>query len=453
VATEITLPRLGQGMESGTIVRWLKAEGDAVDRDEPIYEVDTEKVTQEVESPVAGVLLKILVAEGAEVPVGEPLCFIGEAGEVLPAMPEAPNGHVETAAEPSSPDAPAEADAGLVASAEAPAPAAAAELERARGQEEAARAAEAPAAEPAAATSAASGEGRVKASPLARRMARERGIELGSVRGTGPDGRIVAEDLERLAAAVVAKESAAAPATPPAAAAEPAEAAEPEFETVKLTGMRRTIARRLVEAWEAPHFSISLGADMRQLIELREALVERAPEGGPKPTYSDVITKLCAVALLDHPTVNANYVDGEIHIFRTANIGMAVAVPNGLVVPVLRTVEVKTVPQLAAERVEIVGRTRENKLVPEDFVGGTFTISNLGMFGIERFVAVINPPQVAILAVGGIEERVVAEKGQPVVRPRMDLTLSCDHRALDGATAAQFLRDLKGLLEEPGLAL
>ncbi len=438
MATEITLPRLGQGMESGTIVRWLKAEGDTVERDEPIYEVDTEKVTQEVESPVAGVLLKILVGEGTEVPVGEPLCFVGEAGEQLPAETARPVDQSEASAETGIETAGEEtAEPALaVPVAAAPAPLEAAAL---------------PAPDE---TAVASPDERVKASPLARRMARERGIELASVKGTGPDGRIVAEDLERLAAAGVAKQVAATPADVPAVAAEPvAETIEPEFETVKLTGMRRTIARRLVEAWEAPHFSISLSADMRQLIELREALVERTPEGGAKPTYSDVITKLCAVALLEHPTVNANYVDGEVHIFRTANIGMAVAVPNGLVVPVLRTVEAKTVPELAVERVEIVGRTRENKLVPEDFVGGTFTISNLGMYGIERFVAVLNPPQVAILAVGGIEERVVAEAGQPVVRPRMDMTLSCDHRALDGATAAQFLRDLKGLLEEPGLAL
>jgi pyruvate dehydrogenase E2 component (dihydrolipoamide acetyltransferase) len=437
VATEITLPRLGQGMESGTIVRWLKAEGDTVERDEPIYEVDTEKVTQEVESPIAGVLLKILVPEGTEVPVGEALCFMGEAGEQLAveAMPSVEE--VEAPAEPAVTEP-------VLAAAE---PAAAEPVAAAPAAVEAA----APVAPEAAPPS--PGE-RVKASPLARRMARERGIELGSVKGTGPDGRIVAEDLERLAAAAAARKAAPAPAeAPPAAPAPILAALEPEFETVKLTGMRRTIARRLVEAWEAPHFSISLSADMRQLIELREALVERAPEGGAKPTYSDVITKLCSVALLEHPTVNATYVDGEVHIFRTANIGMAVAVPNGLVVPVLRAVESKTVAELAAERVEIVGRTRANKLVAEDFVGGTFTISNLGMYGIERFVAVINPPQVAILAVGGIEERVVAENGQAVVCPRMDMTLSCDHRALDGATAAQFLRDLKGLLEEPGLAL
>jgi pyruvate dehydrogenase E2 component (dihydrolipoamide acetyltransferase) len=286
------------------------------------------------------------------------------------------------------------------------------------------------------------------------------------VTGTGPDGRIVAEDVERLTASAAAPPAAEAaevrapsaePAEAPPPKAEPAPAAagaiEPEYTAVKLAGMRRTIARRLSEAWQAPHFSLSLSADMRRVIELREALVARTPEGEAKPTYSDIITKLCAVALLRHPPVNANFVDGEVRLFQTANIGMAVAVPNGLVVPVLRTVEAKTIAALAADRVELVSRTRANKLVPEDFVGGTFTVSNLGMYGIERFVAVLNPPQVAILAVGGIEERVVAEDGQPAVRPRMDMTISCDHRGLDGATAAEFLRDLKGLLEEPALAL
>ena len=257
--------------------------------------------------------------------------------------------------------------------------------------------------------------------------------------GTGPDGRIVAEDVERAAAA-----------PPWEAKPVPVEAAA---ETIALTSIRRTIARRLSEAWQAPHFAIALSVDMRRAIELRERLVERTEEGEPRPTYSDILTKLAALALLRHPDVNAHYDGSEIHRFRTANLGMAVAIPQGLVVPVIKGCEQLSMPEIAAARADLVARTRSGDLKPDDLEGGTFTISNLGMYGIERFFAVLNPPQVAILAVGAIEDRVVAEEGQPVVRPRMEMTLSCDHRGLDGATASEFLGTLKSYLEEPGLAL
>lgn len=406
MATEVTLPRLGQGMESGTIVRWLKAEGDEVAQDEPLYELDTEKVTQEVESPATGVLLRIVAPEGSEVPVGAPICVIGAVGE-----------EVVVSASP----APA-----------AQAPAAA----------PAAPAAEAPKVE-------AAPDGRVKASPLARRMAKERGVDLAAVVGTGPDGRVVAEDVER-AAAGEAPAAAPVPAATPAVAPVPAPA---EAETVKLSRVRRTIARRLSEAWQAPHFAVSMTADMSRVVQLRETLVARTPEGAARPTYSDILTKVCAVALLRHPALNAHYVDGEIRRFPTVNVGMAVAIPDGLVVPVLRGVEAQTVPALAAARQELVARTRAGELTPADVDGGTFTISNLGMYGVERFFAVLNPPQVAILAAGAIGDHPVVEAGEVVVRPRMEMTLSCDHRAVDGATASEFLRTVRELLEEPGLAL
>jgi len=393
-------------MESGTIVRWLKAEGDEVAQDEPLYELDTEKVTQEVESPATGVLLRIVAPEGSEVPVGAPICVIGAVGE-----------EVVVSASP----APA-----------AQAPAAA----------PAAPAAEAPKVE-------AAPDGRVKASPLARRMAKERGVDLAAVVGTGPDGRVVAEDVER-AAAGEAPAAAPVPAATPAVAPVPAPA---EAETVKLSRVRRTIARRLSEAWQAPHFAVSMTADMSRVVQLRETLVARTPEGAARPTYSDILTKVCAVALLRHPALNAHYVDGEIRRFPTVNVGMAVAIPDGLVVPVLRGVEAQTVPALAAARQELVARTRAGELTPADVDGGTFTISNLGMYGVERFFAVLNPPQVAILAAGAIGDHPVVEAGEVVVRPRMEMTLSCDHRAVDGATASEFLRTVRELLEEPGLAL
>jgi pyruvate dehydrogenase E2 component (dihydrolipoamide acetyltransferase) len=417
-------------MESGTIVRWLKSEGDRVDRDEPLYELDTEKVTQEVEAGVSGVLLKILAREGEELEVGRPIAIIGEPGEEVAATDGA-----AAAERPAEPAAEPEAkDAALAQSAEAPAPAPAQEPERERGREAAAMKAAAQQARPAPAEGA-----RVKASPLARRIARERGVDLRRVAGTGPEGRIVAEDVERAASA-------------PAWEVKPIPVTE-RSETVKLTSVRRTIARRLTEAWQAPHFAISRTADVRRTIELRERLVQRTEEGAPRPTYSDVLTKLCAIALLRHRAVNAHFEGDSIRIFNTVNVGIAVAIPGGLVVPVIHGVETLTIPQIAAARSDLVERTRASKLKPEDLEGGTFTITNLGMYGVDRFFAVLNPPQVAILAVGAIEDRVVARDGEAVVRPCMELTLSCDHRGLDGATAAEFLRTLTELLEEPGLAL
>jgi pyruvate dehydrogenase E2 component (dihydrolipoamide acetyltransferase) len=437
MATEVTLPRLGQGMEAGTIVRWLKAEGDSVARDEPLYELDTEKVTQEVEAPVAGVLLRILVPEGQEIAVGRPICFIGEAGEEIPA----PSGDGAGGAEVVAPVEPAAKDEGLAASAEAPAPAPSRDDDRRAGAAAAEEAAttEELADVPAAPAPEGREAERIKASPLARRIAKERGIDLRRVEGTGPEGRIVAEDVER---------SAAAP--PWEAKPVPLEAAA---ETVQLTSIRRTIARRLTEAWQAPHFAISMSADMRRSMELRERLVEQTPEGAARPTYSDIVTKLCALALLRHPDVNAHYEGDAVRRFQTANVGFAVAVPNGLVVPVIPSCERKSIAELATDRVDLVERTRSGALEPSDLEGGTFTISNLGMYGVERFFAVLNPPQVAILAVAAIQDAVVAEDGVAVVRPRMEMTLSCDHRALDGATASEFLGTLKAFLEEPGLAL
>ena len=398
-------------MESGTIVRWLKAEGDTVEKGEVLYELDTEKATQEVEAEASGVLLKILAGEGEEIEVGKTIAVIGEPGEEVAAAAPEP--------EAEEPAAPAEA------------PAAKAEAEAPPEPE--------PEPEPAPAARSENG-GRVKASPLARRIARERGIDLSSLSGTGPEGRIVAEDVER-----------AEKVAPAVAAAAPV--ATGEVEVVPLTGMRKAIARRMTEAWAAPVFQITMTADMTAAIRLREGLVARMAEGDAKPTYSDILTKVCAVALRRHPAVNALFAGDEVHLMPTANVGIAVAVPNGLVVPVLRSCETKTIPQLANERAELVGRTRAGNLRQDDLEGGTFTVSNLGMYGVERFVAVLNPPQAAILAVGAIEERAVVRDGEVVARPVLELTLTCDHRTVDGATGSEFLRTVKQFLEDPGLAL
>jgi pyruvate dehydrogenase E2 component (dihydrolipoamide acetyltransferase) len=408
MATEVKLPRLGQGMESGTIVRWLKGEGEPVKKREPLYELDTDKVTQEVEAEADGVLLKILIQEG-EVDVGTTIAVIGKEGEevTLEAVTAPPRGNggrqsAETrAAEPEP--APVEA---------APAPA--------------------PATAPRA-------DGRVKASPLARRIARERGVDLTTVVGTGPEGRIIAEDVEQ---------AAAAPAAAPRIAPPPA-----EVEVVELTSTRRTIARRLTEAWQAPVFQLGVSVDATELLALRERFVEQVAEGDAKPTVNDLLTKLVAVALVRHRAVNATFSGDAIQRHPAAHVGIAVAAPNGLVVPVVRDADRLTVQEIARARAGLVGRARDGKLRREDLDGGTFTISNLGMYGVEQFVAVLNPPQVAILAVGAVKPTPVVIDGEIDVAPVLQLVLTCDHRAIDGADGAEFLRTLVALVEQPALAL
>jgi pyruvate dehydrogenase E2 component (dihydrolipoamide acetyltransferase) len=422
MATDVKLPRLGQGMESGVIVRWLKAEGDPVTRGEPLYELDTDKVTQEVEAELDGVLTKIVVPEG-EVAVGATIAIVetnGEAPAEPVEAPAAPPG--EAATEPG-------ATAPRAATAEEPAASSQAE---AQPRETVSQAPPAPPHR----------EGRVKASPLARRIARERGVDLAALTGTGPDGRILAEDVEKAATRV------AAPAAPPAVAAPPA-----EVEVVQLTSVRKTIARRLTEAWAAPVFQLGVTADMTEALALREKLVARLAEGDVKPTVNDVLVKLTAVALVRHTAVNATFAGEEIHRYPSAHVGIAVAAPQGLVVPVIRDAERRTVEEIARARADLVGRSRDNKLTLADLAGGTFTISNLGMFGVEQFVAVLNPPQVAILAVGAVKEEPVVRDGEVDVAPILRLTLTCDHRAIDGADGAAFLQTLVALVEQPALAL
>ncbi len=400
MATEVILPRLGQGMESGTIVRWLKSEGDAVEKGEPLFELDTDKVTQEVEAEASGVLLKIAVATG-EVPVGKTVAFIGSEGEAVP----------EIAAEkPASDNLPQ-------ALSEAPA-------------------APEPVREPEVATN-----GRVKASPLARRLAREKGLDLQGISGTGPEGRIVAEDVERAEAG-----------TPKPASDKLSQAtfARGETERVPLTNIRKTIARRLTEAWQVPVFQLQASADMTAA----NALVAKLREREVRVTVTDVLTKVAASALMRHREVNAEFTEDAILRHPSAHVGIAVAAPQGLVVPVIRNAERLSLAEIAAARADVVGRARDNKLRAEDLEGGTFTISNLGMYAVESFTAVLNPPQAAIVAVGATADRVVpGEGGELVVRPMLTLTATFDHRAVDGAPAAAFLQTLKESLEDPGLAL
>ena len=405
MATEIKLPRLGQGMESGTIVKWLKSEGEQVEKGEPLYELDTDKVTQEVEADASGVLLRIAVQEG-EVPVGRTIAVIGEAGENVAAR------EVEDDKQEEGSPAPER------------------EAERARGRAAPARP------EPQEAPSRT--DGRVKASPLARRIARERGIDLAQVRGTGPEGRVVAKDVEHAEVA-----PAAAPAGVPVAAG--------EVESRPLSNIRRTIARRLTQAWAAPVFQLTLSADMSRANALLGKLRERNPD--VRITVTDILTKVCASALVRHRDVNVQYTEDAVLVFPTANVGLAVAAPAGLIVPVIKSAERRSIVEIAAARTDLVQRANAGKLQSSDLEGGTFTISNLGMYGVEQFVAVLNPPQAAILAVAATEERVVVVDGVPAVRPMMTMTGTFDHRAVDGAAGADFLRSVKDALEEPGLAL
>ena len=404
MATEVKLPRLGQGMESGTIVKWLKSEGDSVEKGGPLYELDTDKVTQEVEAEASGVLLKIAVQEG-EVEVGRTIGVIGEEGE---AVADAPSG-----------DANGDAPAG-------------------EKEEKAAPEAPKPQAEPEQPAAAAT-NGRVKASPLARRIARERGIELSAISGTGPDGRIVAEDVEKAQAGESAP--AAAAAAPPSG----------EVESRPLSNVRKTIARRLTQAWTVPAFQLTVSADMTRANEL----VQRQRELNPdvRITLTDVITKVSAHALMRHRDMNVQFADDSLLVFPSADVGIAVAAPQGLVVPVVRGAERLTIAQIAEVRADLVGRARDAKLRAEDLEGGTFTISNLGMYDIDQFIAVLNPPQASILAVGSTRDQVVPRDGDLLVLPLMTMTLTCDHRAVDGATGAEFLKTLKAFVEDPGLAL
>jgi len=425
MATEITLPRLGQGMESGVIVRWLKQEGDSVSKGEPLYELDTDKVTQEVEAEVDGVLQKIVVAEG-EVDVGATIAVIEPNGaEPAPESKDGEQAEPEAASKPEQ---------------EAPAP------EREAPAEAAPAPGEGATDTPADTSDAEASGGRLKASPLARRIARERGVDLASITGTGPEGRILAEDVERAPAG-------AAAAAPGTAAAAHVAASAGEVEVVQLSSVRKTIARRLTEAWTAPVFQLGVSADMTEVLALRETLVEQMAEGDTKPTVNDVFVKLAAVALVRHRPVNATFSGEEIQRHPAAHVGIAVAAPQGLVVPVVRDADRRTVQEIARARADLVGRSRDNKLKLDDMQGGTFTISNLGMFGVEQFTAVLNPPQVAILAVGSVKDEPVARDGEVVIRPIVNLVLTCDHRAIDGADGATFLQTLVSLVERPALAL
>ena len=438
---EITMPRLSDTMEEGTLATWLKQPGDQVHRGDVLAEIETDKATMELESFEEGVLERLLVQEGDTVPIGQPIAIVG-SGDGAAAAPAAPSpaetaSRIETAPEVEAPAPPPAA---------APAPPPPAETPPA--------AAAAPAAPPAA--------GPVKASPMARAIARDLGIDLATVTGSGPGGRVVKADVEALAAgdggrAAPAAQAppapsapAPAPASAPAPAPAPASAAADDVEEIPLTSMRRTVARRLVESMQsAPHFYLTIQVDVDALLELRGELNRRLADEGVKLSVNDLLVKACAVTLRAHPDINASWAGDKILRHRRIHVGIAVAVEGGLIVPVVRDTDQKSVSQIAREAKALAERARAGRLRPDEFTGGTFTVSNLGMFGIDQFTAVINPPEAAILAVGTTSPEPVVRDGRLATRQRMKLTMSIDHRAVDGATGAQFLADLKRVLEEP----
>jgi pyruvate dehydrogenase E2 component (dihydrolipoamide acetyltransferase) len=433
MATKVHMEALSPTMEEGQVVRWLKAEGDRVSPGEVLAEIETDKATMELSARGEGLLRKILKREGETAPVGAVIAVIGDAEEDISALVGGGDGGGTKAA-------PTKAAAPKAPAAEPPATQPAAPKSKSDAKLETLPAPPAAVPPPPAAPRTEDG-GRLRASPLARRLAADAGVELSGIQGSGPGGRIVKRDVE-----------AAAPRGPAAArAAAPPEA---EFEEIKLSQMRKTIARRLAESLgPVPHFFLTIEVDMERAQQARARINALLEARGEKISLNDLIIRAVAGALGQHPAVNAAWHGDHIRRYRAAHIGVAVAIEDGLITPVIRDADRKGVAEIAREVRDLAGRAREKKLKPEEYTGATFSISNLGMFGIHEFTAVINPPEGGILAVGQVEEVPVVMSGQVVVRPRMKATMSCDHRVIDGATGARFLQTLKVMLEEPAAIL
>jgi len=404
MATKILMEALSPTMEEGRLVEWKKAEGDPVAAGDVLAEVETDKAVMELVARAAGTLLRQSVAAGKTVPVASVVGWIGAPGETVPDASAAPAPTAGAPVSKGSTPAPAVSPAAAVP---APAPVQAG--------------------------------GRVKASPLARRMASERGIDLAAIAGSGPEGRIVKRDVES---------ARIAPAASPAARPVIVPSGAPYTDT-PLTQIRKTIARRLVQSiGPVPTFYLTIEADMERAAEAREALRAALGDGG-KVSFNDIVLKAIATALARHPECNAWWQDDHIRYWNEVHLGMAVAVPDGLITPVIRHADRKSLQQIAAEARDLAQRGRDRKLAPEEYTGSTFSVSNLGMFDIDEFTAIINPPEAGIIAVGRVVEAPAVTNGQVTVRRRMRLTMSCDHRVIDGATGAQFLRTLKLMLENP----
>jgi len=437
MATKVYMEALSPTMEEGRISSWLKNEGDEIAEGDVLAEVETDKATMELSARGAGVLRKRMLDEGGVANVGDVIAVIAAEDEDISDLAGGePSGDGdEAAAEAPEKDEKKEKKEG-----EKPEAKAGGEAQEAKDSAERARAET---------DNGKRDGGRVKASPLARRLAEESGLELGSVEGSGPGGRIVKRDIEAaLEGGPPAGEAMAPEVAVPTPEAGPADGAA--YEDVPLSQMRKTIARRLSQSiGPVPHFFLTREVDMSEAMRLRKRLNERFADEGRKASVNDLVVKAAAMALRRHPWVNAAWTGDAVRKFNVVHIGIAVAVEEGLITPVVRDADRKGVMEIGAEVRELAARARDKKLKPEEYSGSTFSISNLGMFGIEEFTAVINPPEAAILAVGAVKEKPVAVDGAVLVQPRMRITLSCDHRVIDGATGAEFLQTLVAYLEDP----
>lgn len=417
MVTKVHMEALSPTMEEGQLVQWLKAEGDSIASGDVLAEIETDKATMELVARGEGILRKIFLDAGGTAAVGAVIGVIAPEDEDISGIEGVSGGGGDppASAEPAAEVAPL-AEPGPAATAAPVVPASAPVAPIAVG-------------------------GRVKASPLARRLAEEMGVDLSLVVGSGPGGRVVKRDIEAAKAAGVSAPAPAAPTWIPN---------EDEFEDVQTSQMRKTIAKRLITSiGPVPTFYLTVDIDMGRVIEARKSINAMLEKDGIKVSINDIVLKAVAGALRQHPNCNAQWHDGFIRRFNSVHIGVAVAVDDGLITPVVKNAHLKGITQIGAEVRELAGRARDKKLMPDEYTGATFSVSNLGMFGIHEFTAIINPPEAGILAVGGIEQTPVVVDGEVVVRPRMRITMSCDHRVIDGAQGSRFLQTLSGMLEEP----
>jgi pyruvate dehydrogenase E2 component (dihydrolipoamide acetyltransferase) len=456
MAQILNMPRLSDTMSEGRLIKWHKKEGDKIAPGDVLAEVETDKANMDFESFDDGVLLKIIVGDGQTAPVGGPVAIIGKAGEdVSEMLANLKSGEPAPAPKAAAPATPKPA--------EKQAPATPVEAKTPAKPQPEQRAATPPqtqtrtptqtgtrtSAQPApSAPPSGNGHGRILASPLARRIADERGIDLRQVQGSGPAGRITKEDVEKFQpGAAPAVETRAPAAERPAVESRPIAVALPPGEPQPLSMMRKTIARRMTEAkQQTPHFYLTAEADMDAAVAFRGQVNEAL---GVKISFNDLVVKACALALRRLPQVNASWADGGIIVHDRVHVGVAVAIEDGLITPVVQDADMKSLGAIAREVQDLAALARDRKLRPEHYTGGTFTVSNLGMFGVEEFAAIINPPEAAILAVGAVRKVPVVKGDSIGIGHRMKVTLSGDHRVIDGATGAKFLQEVLRILEHP----
>ncbi len=440
MANKILMPKLSPTMEEGQISRWLKAEGDAVEANETIAEVDTDKATMEMTSLEAGTLLKILVPAGENAKLNQTIGIIGKSGEDFSALLDEPAANGGGSAPSPGSQAPSPEEAPKTApkaetKAETPAPKAETADQNPKTEEQ-------------------SSNGRLIVSPIAARMAAENGIDLKSIAGSGPQGRIIKRDIEAaLAGEQKPKTEDQKPATAPAFGQTPDVQGASSYREENTSKMRQIIASRLAESiGPIPTFYLTVEIEMDKALDFRKE-INAALKEEEKVSVNDIIVKVAAMASLKHPFVNASYRGDKLRFYEDADVGVAVAIDEGLITPVVRGANKKGIAEIAREVKELAARAREKKLAPEEYTGATFSVSNLGMFGIKEFTAIINPPEAAIFAIGGATPTAVVRGGEIVIRQMMSVTMSCDHRVIDGATGAKFLQTFKQMLENPILML